>query len=135
MKTLIVAALAGVVSVGAWSLTGHEEAGVDPVVSHSVPVHAGARSYTISNVSAGAACLAERGGKISNRSERFTAEADCEAVWPGLSRAHTWINNGDGTIDLADAQGEAIITVVDGDGLAYEAVEPSEAMVTLMVAD
>lgn len=135
MKTLIVAALAGVVSVGAWSLAGHEETGIDPVVSHSVPSEAGARSYTISNVAAGAACLAERGANVSNRSARFTVDADCEAVWPGLSQARTWINNGDGTIDLADAQGEAILTVVDGDGLAYEAVEPSEAMVTLMVAE
>jgi len=135
MKTLIVAALAGAASVGAWSFAGHEEAAPDPVVSHSVPAHADGVSYTISNVAAGAACLAERGGKISNRSVSFTAESDCEAVWPGLSQARTWINNGDGTIDLADAQGEAILTVVDGDGLAYEAVEPSEAMVTLVVAE
>ena len=66
---------------------------------------------------------------------RFVAGADCDTVWPGLSKARTWTNNGDGTVVVADAQGEAILTVVDGDGLAYEAVEPADAMVTMISAD
>lgn len=135
MKPLIVAALAGIVSFGVWTVAGHGDAGVDPVVSNSVTASGGGRSYTISNVAASTTCLAERGGRLSHRSERFEAEADCDAVWPGLSQARTWIDNGDGTIVVTDAQGEAIITVVDGDGLAYETVEPAEAMLTMVVAE
>lgn len=135
MKTLIVAAITGAVSFGAWSVAEQETPVADPIAAHSLPVHAGQQSYTISNIVAGAACLAERGAQVSNRSARFAAQAECETVWPGLSRVRSWVNNGDGTIDLADAQGEAIVTVVDGDGLAYEAVEPSEALLTLVVAD
>lgn len=135
MKTLTIAALAGAVSFGLWSYWGQERPGVDPIVSSAIPARAGTHSYTISNAVASTACLAERGGPISSRSARFTAGADCDAVWPGLSQARTWTNNGDGTVVVADAQGEAILTVVDGDGLAYEAVEPADALVTMIVAD
>jgi hypothetical protein len=135
MKTLMIAAAAGLVSLGLWSVVGEETPAVDPVISNSIPAAAGTHSYTISNVVAGTACLAERGNRISSRSEGFTANADCDTVWPRLSAAHTWIENGDGTVVVADARGDAILTVVDGDGLAYEAVEPADAMITMISAD
>lgn len=135
MKTLTIAAAAGLVSLGLWSVFGAAVPGVDPIVSNSVPAQAANRSYTISNTVANAACLGERGSQISSRSARFSAAADCDAVWPGLSQARTWTNNGDGTVVVANAQGEAILTVVDGDGFAYEAVEPADAMVTMIAAD
>ena len=135
MKTLTVAAVIGALSFGLWSYRGQERPGIDPVVSGSIPAQATSRSYTISNGAASTACLAERGIAISSRSARFTADADCEAVWPGLSRARTWTNIGDGTAVVADAQGEAILTVVDGDGSDYEAVEPAEALITMISAD
>lgn len=135
MKTLIVAAVAGIVSVGLWNVAGHGTPAVDPVISNSIPSRTTSHSYTISNVVANTACLAERGSRISSRSEKFSAGADCDTVWPRLSAARTWTNNGDGTVVVADAQGEPILTVVDGDGLAYEAVEPADAMVTMISAD
>jgi hypothetical protein len=135
MKTLTIAATAGLVSLGLWSVFGRVAPGVDPIVSNSIPAQSANRSYTISNTVANAACLAERGSQISSRSARFTAGTDCDAVWPGLSQARTWTNNGDGTVVVANAQGEAILTVIDGDGLAYEAVEPADAMVTMISAD
>ena len=135
MKTFVIAAAAGALSLGLWSVVGVEAPAVDPLISNSIPAPAGGRSYTISNVVANTACLAERGNRISSRSERFIANADCDAVWPRLSAARTWIDNGDGTVVVADAQGEAILTVVDGDGLAYEAVEPADAMVTMISAE
>lgn len=135
MKTLMMVAAVSMVSFGLWTVMRHEAPGIDPVVSNSIPASAANHSYTISNVMANTACLAERSTRISSRSERFTAGADCDAVWPGLSTARTWINNGDGTVVVADARGEPILTVVDGDGLAYEAVEPANAMVTMISAD
>lgn len=135
MKTLMITAAAGLVSLGLWNVIGHETPAVDPVISNSIPAKTSGHSYTISNVMANTACLAERGSRISSRSEQFSANADCDTVWPGLSTARTWISNGDGTVVVADARGEAILTVVDGDGLAYEAVEPADAMVTLISAD
>ncbi len=135
MKTLTIAVLAAAVSFGLWSYRSQERPGVDPIVSGSIPAPAGIHGYTIANITANTVCLAERGGAISSRSARFTAGADCDAVWPGLSRARTWTRNGDGTVVVADAQGEAILTVVDGDGPAYEAVEPADAMITMSAAD
>lgn len=135
MKTLMIAAAAGALALGLWSVAADRAPAVDPVTTSSVPAAAGAHSYTISNVVANTACLAERGDRISSRSERFSAGADCDAVWPGLSAARTWVKNGDGTVVVADAQGEAILTVVDGDGPAYEAVEPADAMITMISAD
>ena len=135
MKMLTIAAAVGLVSLGLWSVFGAAAPGVDPIVSNSIPAQSANRSYTISNTVANSACLAERGSQISSRSARFKAGADCDAVWPGLSQARTWTNNGDGTVVVANAQGEAILTVVDGDGLAYEAVEPADAMVTMISAD
>ena len=135
MKTLMMVAAVGMVSFGLWTVMHHEAPGIDPVVSNSIPANAVNHSYTISNVTANTACLAERSTRISSRSERFTANADCDAVWPGLSTARTWIDNGDGTVVVADARGEPILTVVDGDGLAYEAVEPANALITMISAD
>ncbi|ANH05318.1 hypothetical protein [Shinella sp. HZN7] len=135
MKTLMIAAAVGALALGLWSVAADRAPAVDPVTTSSVPAAVGAHSYTISNVVANTACLAERGDRISSRSERFSAGADCDAVWPGLSAARTWVKNGDGTVVVADAQGEAILTVVDGDGPAYEAVEPADAMITMISAD
>jgi hypothetical protein len=140
MKMLVVAGMAAMVSFGLWSSADHEVlADLDPVVSGTVATRiastTGARSYSISNIVASTACLAERGEKVSSRSLRFAAGKDCEQVWPGLSQAQTWTENGDGTVVVADARGEAILTVVDGDGLAYEVMDPPDAMVTLVATD
>ena len=135
MKMLTIAIVAGAVSFGLWSYWSHERPGVDPIVSGAIPARTGGQSYTISNATANTACLAERSSPISSRSARFSAGPDCDAVWPGLARARTWTNNGDGTVVVADAQGEAILTVVDGDGFDYEAVEPTEALITMVSAD
>lgn len=134
MKTLTIAALAAVVSLGLWAARDRAP-DVDPMVSGSIPSPSAGHSYTITNAVAKTACLAERGAAISGRSTRFTAGPDCDAVWPGLAGARTWTQNGDGTVDVLDARGEPLLTVVDGDGLAYEAVEPADAMVTFSAAD
>ena len=97
MKSLMIIAADGVVSMGLWSVLGQESPGIDPMISSSIKAPAAGRNYTISNVVAATACLAERGSKISVRSEQFVAGADCDAVWPGLSTDRTWTNNGDGT--------------------------------------
>ena len=140
MKVLIVAGVSAMVSLGLWSSADHEAPkDLDPVVSGTVAARIasrpGARSYSISNIVASTACLAERGEKVSSRSLRFAAGEDCEQVWPGLSQAQTWTENSDGTVVVANARGEAILTVVDGDGLAYEVMDPPDAMVTLVSAD
>lgn len=135
MKTLTIAVLAAAVSVGLWAVGSDSTPDVDPIVSSSIPARPAGHNYTITNAIAKTACLAERGNAISVRSARFTAGEDCDSVWPGLSGARTWTQNDDGTVDVLDARGEALLTVVDGDGLAYEAVEPADAMVTFVAAD
>ncbi|MDX3927698.1 MAG: hypothetical protein QHC90_18055 [Shinella sp.] len=137
MKVLVVAIVSGIAALGLWSMTQGSGGAVDPIATGSIATvpKAGEKIYSISNVAQDTACLAERGEKLSTRSLRFSAGQDCDRVWPGLSRAKTWTENGDGTVILANSSGEAIITIAESDGLAYEALEPANALLTMTAAD
>ncbi|MCF3643197.1 hypothetical protein LXM94_24885 [Rhizobium sp. TRM95111] len=129
MKILTFAGIGAMLLVGIWAAGDRP----DPVISNSVPTQG--RSLSISNITAATACLAERGERLSNRSSRFMTETACDTVWPGLSRATTWTENGDGTAVLADASGTAVLTVAQSDGAAYEAVDVPDAIITLIVGE
>ncbi|MBD9373569.1 AprI/Inh family metalloprotease inhibitor [Rhizobium sp. ARZ01] len=129
----VIALLAGI-----WSLDAGTPPDVDPVVSGSIRKPAdltGDKLFSVSNVEAQTACAVSRGEKLTNRSMRFAAARGCEQVWPGLSNAATWTETGDGTVVLSNAAGDAILTLAEGDGPAYETVDPSNAMITLNGAD
>lgn len=136
MKTLIIAGMTALASVSALSIADGEKAEEGAVlVTGSTAQPAGMDAFSITNLVAETACLAERGEKVSNRSQRFEAEVDCEKVWPGLGNARTWTRNEDGTIILANGYGEAIVTLIEGDGIAYEALDPPNALITVVSAD
>ena len=136
MKTLIIAGMVALASVGALSIADDEKAEERPaLITGSTVQPVGTDAFSITNLVAETACLAERGEKVSNRSQRFEAEADCEKVWPGLGKARTWTRNEDGTIVVANGYGEAIVTLIEGDGIAYEALDPPNALLTIVSAD
>lgn len=123
---------------GIWSLDGGSPPDVDPVISGSIPqidAPAGDRFLSVTNVEAETACAVSRGEKLTNRSMRLTAARGCEQVWPGLSHVATWTENGDGTVVLSNAAGDAVLTLAEGDGMAYEAIDPPNAVITLNAAD
>lgn len=83
--------------------------------------------FTVSNLKSSTVCLAERGGALTSRSRSFWAPPDCEDVWSGLSAAQSWTQNEDGTVTLADENGDLVLTLVRGSGFSYEAFDASGA--------
>ncbi|QRM56715.1 hypothetical protein [Sinorhizobium sp. BG8] len=136
MKMLMIASMAAIVASGLWAFASRQvQDGPDPIVVASIAKPNPQKTYSIANAAEHTSCLAQRGEKLSNRSLRFSAGPDCDLVWPGLSKARTWIETGDGMVVVGNAKGEAIITIAEGDGLAYEAIEPSDALLTMAVVD
>ena len=131
MKVFVLAATIAVLGIAgsAMWLSSSPPAGVDPIVSSSFP--ASSTSYTATNINGNTSCRVERGLPVSHRSRQFIASPECDAVWPGLASAKTWTDNEDGTVILASANGEAVLTIVDGDGPGYETLEPAGAPVML----
>ena len=52
-------------------------------------------------------------------------------VWPSLAQARNWTENGDGTVVLTDSRGEQLLTLGLGDGVDFESLEPSNAVLAL----
>lgn len=139
MRYVIIPAVCAIALVaGIWSLALGTSPDVDPVVSGSIQRPSkptGDKLFSVSNVEAQTACAVSRGERLTNRSMRFAAARGCEQVWPGLSNAATWTETGDGTVVLSDATGDAVLTLAESDGMAYEAIDPPNAVVTLNAAD
>lgn len=158
MRILFLPAV-GVLAVmaGAWSLGGAgtptpTAEDVDPVVSGSIPraaqhgaaqagsgssgtSHARAgKTFAIANIEARSECIITRGEQVTHFGTKMSVTGDCEQVWSGLSRAATWTDAGDGTVVVADASGEAILTLAETDGL-YEVIDPSNAIITMQSAE
>jgi hypothetical protein len=124
IRTLVLTVCAA--GFGLWMLGPAPEPQPDPVVSASVGP--GLKDFTVSNMENGSACLITRGRTISHRSRQVMPGEDCEAVWPGLAQARNWTQNEDGTVALTNDGGDAILTLGLGDGVDFESLEPSNAV-------
>jgi hypothetical protein len=59
----------------------------------------------------------------------------CDELLPGLSKAHFWIENPDGTVTLsADGRSPTVI-FAQADGVAYESIEPRMPLMSLIGND
>ncbi|MEF2550426.1 hypothetical protein VQ042_03500 [Aurantimonas sp. A2-1-M11] len=71
------------------------------------------------------------------RADRHFAPApigpDC-AGSPDLRNVALWRSDGDGSLELADGDGQTLLRFMPGDGVLYESIYPSEAMVTIVRA-
>jgi hypothetical protein len=104
-------------------------AGIDRDTTASVKPDV--NEYTVSNMENSTACLITRGKAVTVRSREVTAGSDCAAVWPDLTQARNWTQNEDGTVVLSDSRGEQLLTLVQGDGVAFESLEPANAVLAL----
>lgn len=125
--------IAGVVAVGGplWWFSPAHEAATDPIVTSSVHRGIGQEDFTVSNMENRTACLITKGMSTTPRSSMLTAGADCSAVWPGLVQVSNWTENDDGTVVLTDSHGEQVLTLAIGDGVDFESLEPSNAVLAL----
>ena len=128
--------VAGVLAIGGplwWFSPAHE---AKPGTSRAVAINtAGGREFTVSNMQSRTVCLISRGAMTTQRSSSVIAGEDCASVWPGLAHVRNWTDNGDGTIQLTDGSGEQILSLGLGDGVAYESLEPSDALIALTAAN
>lgn len=134
------AALGAAIALISWDATrsAADMPDVDPMTSASVPVSRptdpvaddAITRFTVSNLDTDTVCLVERGKSAIGRGSDFSAEADCEAVWPGLAAARSWIENGDGSVTLTDERGTAVLTMATARGFDYAAIEPSGVDIT-----
>lgn len=110
---------------------------VDPITSGSIS-HGDATEtaemsmvrFTVSNLDADTVCLVARGAVETARSSNFSADDDCDAVWPGLATARSWVENGDGSVTLTDDSGTGILTMRSARGFDYATIEPSGVDIT-----
>lgn len=109
-----------------------KEPSIDPVVTGSVggAPAAGTRRYLLSNPGRAASCTMVRAGR-SGKDVALVPNGACEAVWPGLGSVVALSRTGRGTHVLETASGEAALTLAAGDGVAYEAIAPRNALVTV----
>ena len=119
----------GIAGFGLWMLGPAEDPTTDPIVAASVRTVS--QDYTVSNMENGKACLITLGAPNSARSNEMKPGADCDAVWPGLAAARNWTRNDDGTVALTNDGGGEILTLGMGDGVDYESLEPSNAVLAL----
>lgn len=130
MRYRSISGLALLAAFAAWQMVPADHPGIDPFVSASV-APSSAHEFIVTNLQAHTACIARRGAALTGRSRDFSAEAGCDEVWPGLASARNWTENGDGSVILSDERGEQVLTISVGDGVAYEALDPDDASLTL----
>jgi len=58
---------------------------------------------------------------------------DCAAS-PELARVAYWKTTDDGTLIMADSGGATVLQFIPGDGVLFESVYPSNALITIVPA-
>ncbi|MDH4441406.1 MAG: hypothetical protein QE284_13585 [Rhizobium sp.] len=116
---------------------------IDPIISGTTPpagpfARLGSAAsppavYSVSNFARKTVCLVERGAALTSRSRDFFAPPDCESVWPGLAKATNWTQNEDGSVTLSTVHGAPVLTLVRGKSFSYEAADPVEADLALLM--
>lgn len=105
-----------------------ENAGIDPIKTASTGTPS---AYSVSNIAENKSCLLKRTGADAKRTFRIEAEPGCESVWPTLAKAHNWTKNADGSVAVTDKAGKEILTLAEGDGIAFVSINPPSAAITL----
>lgn len=124
MRALILTLCVG--GFGLWMLGPAKEPAPDPVVTASV--NKTNLDFTVSNMENGTACLLTRGNRQSGHSSDVRPGHDCETVWPGLGEVRNWTQNADNTVTLTDDSGREVLTLAQGDGVDFEALQPDNAV-------
>jgi hypothetical protein len=134
MRTLAVAAMlaAGAPFFGYFGTVDHGSA--PPAAAAVATTVQQPTRYVISNVVRGTRCEMTRSAESHDKAVRLEAASSCDAVWPGLGSVVTLSLNGRGTAAMEDRSGKPVLLLAAGDGVAYEAIEPKSAMVTVSVA-
>lgn len=139
MKILLATVVAGTFAAATFQPAEKGSApDIDPMVTGTVGAPGstadGGGRYLITNAALDKVCFLTRGRALDGTS-RIAADRACEGVWPGLSGATMLRENHDGTFVLQGRRGRPVLKLVAGDGVAFEAIEPQRALITISAAD
>lgn len=81
----------------------------------------------------GASCKLAGPTEARDGFRRMLAGPECAAS-PDLSRVAFWRTTEDGTLIMADSGGATVLEFIPGDGVLYESVFPSNALITIVPA-
>lgn len=136
MKLMIAVAFAAAGAIASYFAPAPGGHDADKVTTASVPADtAGSLAFTVTNLADNTTCLVSHATGGTNRTSQVKADATCEAVWPKLADARNWTANSDGTVSLTSASGSEVLTLAQGDGVAYIAVDPPSATISFSVKD
>ena len=141
MRGFMVAfALVLVPALGLPGLTGRDgtaDLAPEPVPGRVTPAHAATLAHTAaprtllaSNWENGDDCLIERRSAVEGGGYDLAPGGDCDKVWPGLGGAGRWVERGNGLVALESGAGEMLLLLSAGDGLAFESIEPRQALIS-----
>jgi hypothetical protein len=131
MKLMIAVAFAAAGAIASYFAPTPGAHDPDAVTTASVHADAaGALAFTATNLADNTTCLISRSTGGSGRTSSVKADSNCESVWPKLTDARNWTANSDGTVSLTSASGGEVLTLAQGDGVAYIAVDPPSATIS-----
>jgi len=81
----------------------------------------------------GANCKVAKPAEDTAGLQPLPLDGDC-ANSPELSRVAFWQAREDGSLVMADNGGRTVIEFIPGDGVLYESVYPSNALITIVAA-
>ncbi|NDW04910.1 hypothetical protein [Jiella pacifica] len=106
---------------------------VDPTIVGSVrPSDAKPSAMRLIDLRSGESCKILGGQPSSGAFEPAPLLPDCSSSQ--ISRVSQWRAESDGTLEMADTHGETVMRFMPGDGVLYESVYPSDALVTIVPA-
>ncbi|RFC62822.1 hypothetical protein DYI37_12715 [Fulvimarina endophytica] len=111
---------------------------IDPKTTASLAVPgaqaAPAKALRMIDLRSGATCRIAAPAKTSQDLTRAPVGPECQGS-PALSRVAKWRHTPDGSLEMLDEEDETVLLFMPGDGVLYESIYPSEALVTIVSAN
>ncbi|MEN3792604.1 hypothetical protein [Fulvimarina sp. MAC3] len=110
---------------------------IDPRTTSSVPVPSvqqPASGMRMIDLRSGASCRIVNPDGLSEEFKAAPIGPDCQSS-PAIGRVAKWRKMADGTLEMADDREQPVLRFMPGDGVLYESIYPSEALVTIVSAN
>ncbi|MER0237597.1 hypothetical protein [Fulvimarina sp. MAC8] len=110
---------------------------IDPRTTATVPVASAQQAspaMRMIDLRSGASCRIVNPEGLSDEFKAAPIGPDCQGS-PALVRVAKWRKTSDGTLEMADDRDETVLRFMPGDGVLYESIYPSEALVTIVSAN
>lgn len=92
-----------------------------------------ARAVRLIDLRSGATCKVAKPDPSDHSLQRAPMGPDCAAS-PDLKRIAYWRSTADGDLVMADNSGATVLKFAPGDGVLYESIYPSSALITIVPA-